>query len=42
MKDFNSEKAYLEQWAPKAEELFTNEEQEQKLVGFQSAICHVF
>ncbi len=41
MKDFNSEKAYLEQWAPKAEELFTNEEQEQKLVGFQSAICQV-
>lgn len=41
MKDFNTEKAYLEQWAPKAEDLFTNEEQEQKLVGFQSAICHV-
>ena len=41
MKDFSSEMAYLEQWAPKAEELFTNEEQEQKLVGFQSAICQV-
>ena len=41
MKDFNTEKTYLEQWAPKAEDLFTNEEQEQKLVGFQSAICHV-
>jgi hypothetical protein len=40
MKDFNSE-SLLEQWAPKAEELFTNEEQEQKLVGFQSAICQV-
>ena len=41
MKDFNMERAYLEQWAPKAEELFTNEEQEQKLVAFQMAICHV-
>lgn len=41
MKDFSSEMAYLEQRAPKAEELFTNKEKEQKLVDFQSAICQV-